>query len=439
MKQTILLFIFTFSLFFTLYAQEQKTLKTETEITAHEHSDICRTGDVMAKLYRENPEILQEHLGLEEFTRDYIEMMKQNPEMRRKATYTIPVVFHVFHENGPEKISVSQCQSALDIANRDFNGWNNDFNSVDPRYNGIKATLNIDFCMASIDPSGNSTEGVTWHYSSACGEEVSEICQYNWDNERYYNIYILRDLHCNGSYSSSGVSWYPSTYDSNLGRARTLYNHRYLGDEGTAAGSHNPEGFQSTFSHECGHWLNLIHTFEGGCSQGDNVSDTPPTSGSEGCGDNRTSSCGGYYNAENYMDYNTSCYAMYTQGQTSRMTAALNSSTGYRNNMWTNSTLVSTGCGGSSSVNESDKIMSSLNAYPNPTEGYLNIDFTADFTDNYLIQVKNIIGQTIYSETLVDYLGGYSKTLNLSEFGRGTYTIHLKSSKSETIKKVMVF
>lgn len=257
--------------------------------------------------------------------------------------YVIPVVFHVFNSSGASYITQAQIQSALDKANEDFNGLNGDFNTVDPAFQGIRGTVNITFVLAGLDPNGNPTTGINYYptlsgFGNGSGYNT-QISSYAWDNYKYMNVYIMRDLYNDGVTNNSGVAWYPNSWMSDNGLARIVYNDLYLGDTGSSVADGE---FQSVFTHEIGHWLNLAHTFDTGCSgTGDGVTDTPTTTGAAGCGPNAFS-CGHITNGENYMDYNATCYKMFTEGQIARMVNALENHP-TRQPLWQLSNLVATG------------------------------------------------------------------------------------------------
>jgi len=148
----------------------------------------------------------------------------------------------------------------------------------------------------------------------------ADVTDYNYDN------------------NNSGIAWYPDKGMNDQKTSRIVFNGWYLGMGGISL---NNRSFNSTFSHELGHWLNLKHTFDGNnCSgAGDGVDDTPSTNvAGGGCG---ATICGHKINGENFMDYNTSCYKMFTQGQVDRMTLAMQHVA--RKSIWQLSNLEATG------------------------------------------------------------------------------------------------
>lgn len=256
--------------------------------------------------------------------------------------YVIPVVFHVFADNAEKTVPLEQIQSALDIVNRDMNGLNDDYDSVDPYFMDRRGKLNITFALATIDPEGKPTNGITYHPNNAgFGNYLNyddSVRTYAWDNYKYMNVYIMLDLYNNGITNASGIAWYPNTAMSDNNLARIVYNYSYLGNKGSSFADPN---FQSVFTHEFGHWLNLVHTFDGGCEgENDYVDDTPSTLQSAGCEDG-TFSCGHPANGDNYMDY-TDCYSMFTKGQVARMLDALNYHPS-RISLWQIKNLIATG------------------------------------------------------------------------------------------------
>lgn len=298
----------------------------------------CRTNDpaVMERLHGNDPELIQRiaqsQAQLEAWTEGFSE--------GARSTYTIPVVFHIIHEFGAENISDAQVFDAMRILNEDFNKQNPDWDNVVSQFLPLVANIDIEFKLARKDPNGNCTNGITRTVSAltnAGDQSMKNLIQ--WPRNKYLNVWVAA--------SADGAAGYTLTPGGAALFAAAdgiVMEHTYVGSNGTGSVSRS-----RALTHEVGHWINLEHPWGGSntpglasnCGTDDGVSDTPNTIGWTTCVLSGTS-CGSLDNVENFMDYSY-CSKMFTNGQKTRMIAALNSTTAQRNQLITASNLTATG------------------------------------------------------------------------------------------------
>lgn len=78
-------------------------------------------------------------------------------------------------------------------------------------------------------------------------------------------------------------------------------------------------------------------------------------------------------------------------------------------------------------------------AYPNPSTGKFMLTFNQSTIADLDIQITNAVGQVIYTESLNDFTGDYSKALDLSSFASGLYTLRVSDGKDQFIQKLRFF
>ncbi len=293
----------------------------------------CSAMDHLQIQIDKDPATIQRMEAVERHTQSFLD---GKIAADRNAIVTIPVVFHVVWKSVSENISDAQLQSQLDVLNDDFRRMNADATNQWPQ----AADSQIEFCLASVDPSGNATSGIvrvktkkrSFSYTNDGVKFASSGGSDAWPTGDYLNIWV-----CNLSNGLLGYAQFPGSGAANTDGV--VNDYAYTGSGGSAQ---SPYDLGRTATHEVGHWLNLRHIWgDGGCGVDDFVGDTPESDASNGGCATGHVSCGSVDMVENYMDYSyDACMNLFTAGQSSRM-QALFASGGFRESL-----LSSNGCGG---------------------------------------------------------------------------------------------
>lgn len=83
------------------------------------------------------------------------------------------------------------------------------------------------------------------------------------------------------------------------------------------------------------------------------------------------------------------------------------------------------------------KISTEIKAIPNAVTGKLDVEFKNDTqVDNLLVIVTDSLGQTIFLENLYRFNGLYKKSIELSNRGKGSFTLHVIKDEERINKKL---
>ncbi len=241
---------------------------------------------------------------------------------------TIPTVVHIVYNDATQNISDAQILSQIQVLNDDFRRRNLDAINTPAEFLAVAADIEIEFCLANVDPNGFETTGITRTSTSTdffgLTDEIKSRAtggQSPWNTTDYLNIWV-------GSLGG-GLLGYAQFPGANPLTDGVVVDYQYFGTIGTATA---PFDLGRTTTHEVGHWLDLRHIWgDGGCTVDDGVSDTPlaggPNYSSIPCTHPGTNSCveasGDLPDMfQNFMDYSDdACMNLFTIGQRDRMRA----------------------------------------------------------------------------------------------------------------------
>jgi hypothetical protein len=415
----------------------------------------CGSMGNLDRLSQAEPRLEQNMARIEKFTEKYV-----SGGFQQKGTiYTVPVVVHVIYKAGAENISDAQIQSQIAILNEDFRRLNADKVNTPSTFTSIAADAEIQFCLASVSPTGGATNGITRTSTTTTSFSSNDNMKYTsqggkdaWDATKYMNLWV-----CNLSGGLLGYAQFPG------GPAETdgvVIGYKYCGDIGTAT---SPFDKGRTATHEVGHWLNLRHIWGDATCGNDLVSDTPVhLTSNAGCPSHpKSNTCGASAEMHmNYMDYtDDACMNVFSEGQKTRM-RALFTTGGARESL-----LTSNGCGsGTPTYCSASSTTTNYEWISNVTVGTINNSTTgsggyADYTaqsatlnvnSNYPISLTPAFASSTYTEyfnVYIDYNGDkdfddvgelvYSSSGTTTKVN-GNFTIPGSATQGSTRMRVMM-
>lgn len=248
------------------------------------------------------------------------------PAFRIAGPARIPAVVHVVFRTPDERISKAQIDSQIAALNRDYSAANPDKAKTPVPWAGLVTDTEIQFALATRDPAGNVTDGVTFTQTESASFGTDDAVKSAatggadpWPSDKYLNLWV-----CALGGGLLGYAQFPG------GPAETdgvVILNAAFGTTGIATA---PFNMGRTATHEVGHWLNLHHIWGDteDCTGTDFVADTPnaqhPNFGKPVF---PHVSCNNGPNGDmfvNYMDYvDDDSMVMFTAGQVVRMHATM--------------------------------------------------------------------------------------------------------------------
>jgi hypothetical protein len=404
---------------------------------AQEHIPRCNFDSLYSEQLK-SADFRELLLHEEEVFEKYMEQKSK----KERGLYTIPVVVHIVKNESVTDMDITdeEVYRQIEVLNETYNLFNEDVIQTPADFEAFIGNPEIEFCLATVDPNGYATTGITRHTTdvSSFSTALDNIKYTNlggvdaWDTDSYLNIWVGK--------ITTNVLGYSHSPNANIPDAEhgVVVGYPFFGDN-----EHEKYGMGKTSVHEIGHYLNLKHPWgTGGCdSINDWVDDTPITEPYYDSPEHPQISCESVDMFMNYMQYvNDSSMVMFSQGQVDRMHFALS--------YFRASLQESNGCGipsliaeprvnhsSSQSVDDGAVFLNIVSGVPPFIilwEGGENTDSLVDLsTGDYSVQITDSIGQELNLDFTISYYGNVYDSDNFESYSVDSL-LHLQSDTWKT-------
>jgi hypothetical protein len=87
---------------------------------------------------------------------------------------------------------------------------------------------------------------------------------------------------------------------------------------------------------------------------------------------------------------------------------------------------------------EGGTAIANLDVYPNPSRDVFNISFTSEGIQDLKVRVLNLIGEELINDKLEQFIGEYTKAIDLSENAKGIYFLEIETNDGIINKKLIL-
>lgn len=426
----------------------------------------CATHEVFEQNATRNPG----YAAAVEHAFNYAQSFAQNRaafKAEEDTVFRIPVVVHIVYNTTGQNIDDSLVYSQIEVLNQDYRRLNADTGNTRDVFKPVAADAGIEFFLATEDPQGNPTTGITrTHTDTTFFSVIGNILSGDtsngadlvkktatggidaWDTDNYLNIWVcnLEDpnsffgLVLGFSYPPDNApNWPAEAFPADSSLHGLVIHYKVFGRNNPLAVPPLDMATRGrTVVHEVGHFLGLRHIWGDGplsiimpdCSVDDGIGDTPNSGNNSqqaGCDTTKNTCTEGSPDLpdmfENYMDYSREeCQNIFTQGQVAIMRAMLSTS---------RSELPVSEAPSAIHAAYSEIEMS---IYPNPADGEVRIHFPQN-ANVHEITVSDLLGKT---QQQFRFVSGNDFTLDLSALPSGIYTVTALSESGRAVRKVLL-